>query len=81
MSMPYWGHDLDWSYRAKSIQARLGIHHGVILGHTYIRNSKPHAVTLQRKRLRRLADAGAPFQTGGIVWRQVARSIIPRARQ
>lgn len=57
-SMPYWGHDLDWSYRAKSIQARLGVHHGVVLGHTYIRNSKPHAVTLQRKRLRRLADSG-----------------------
>lgn len=55
--MPYWGHDLDWSYRVKHAGYELGIDHGVSLGHVYLRNSHPHPITRKRKMMRRKYDA------------------------
>jgi hypothetical protein len=54
--MPYDIHDLDWSFRVKSNGHKLGVHYGVEVGHTYLRNSKSvEAITEKRKTLRRLA--------------------------
>ncbi|HQU38753.1 MAG TPA: hypothetical protein PLI89_02720 [Chitinophagales bacterium] len=55
--MPYWGMDLDWSYRARQLGYRLGCSHDVVIGHEYIRNNpKPHQVTIKRRRMRRQTD-------------------------
>lgn len=55
--MPYWGHDLDWSYRVKLAGAKLGVHYGLTIGHTYIRNNEAgHTVTNIRRKLRKLWD-------------------------
>lgn len=56
--MPYWGHDLDWSYRVRKGGYELGILHGVEIGHTYIRHSdrtNPH--TLRRFKMRKAYNA------------------------
>jgi hypothetical protein len=55
--MPYWGQDLDWSYRVRSKGCKLGVHYGARVDHTYIRNNKnDHPVTEARKRLRNMTD-------------------------
>lgn len=54
--MPYDIHDLDWSHRVKEAGHTLGVHYGVKVGHTYLRNSKStEHITEKRKRLRKLA--------------------------
>lgn len=55
--MPYWGHDLDWSYRVRKDGYILAVHSGVRIEHTYIRNSKPHPVTQRRHQLRKQTNA------------------------
>jgi GT2 family glycosyltransferase len=54
--MPYWGHDLDWGYRVRQAGWTLAVDHDVEVGHTYIRNSKPHPATVRRRKLRILSD-------------------------
>lgn len=52
--MPFTGHDLDWSYRAKELGKKLFVDRGVTLGHTYIRRNKNgHLVTDIRKKIRK----------------------------
>lgn len=55
--MPYWGMDLDWGYRLRTNGYKLAVHHGVKIGHTYIRNNQSgHYITERRKQLRRQTD-------------------------
>jgi len=55
--MPYSGHDLDWGYRVRRRKCLLGVHHGVVVGHTYIRHSSSaHPATVARKALRDAAE-------------------------
>lgn len=72
--LPYWGHDIDWSYRIKHEGHRMAIHHGVEVGHVYMRNSYPHVITRRRKVLRRKADSGTRLRLKelyGDTWRGV----------
>lgn len=55
-NLPYWGHDLDHGYRMWQNGYKVGVDHGCIIGHTYIRNKESHPITVQRKRLRKLTD-------------------------
>jgi len=54
--MPYWGHDLDWSYRAKQEGAKLGVCYDASVGHVYIRNNLVHPITRQRMSNRKRTD-------------------------
>ena len=52
-NMPYWGHDLDWSHRVRQAHFKLGVYHGGVLGHEYIRNNRRrHPITMKRAALR-----------------------------
>lgn len=55
-NLPYWGHDLVWGYEAQKLGYKMAVNYDIELGHTYIRNSKPHPITRERQRLRRLSD-------------------------
>ena len=79
-AMPYWGHDLDWSYRVAQAGYTLTVDHSVVLGHSYIRHSKAngtlHAVTRRRLMLRRRSDKSteaALVAKYGKMWRNVLR--------
>lgn len=55
--LPYWGHDLDHGYRMWQAGHKVGVDHGSIIGHVYLRNNKGmHPITLQRKQMRRDTD-------------------------
>ena len=54
--MPYWGHDLDWGYRIKKAGYSLSVHHGTLVQHVYVRNSRKYGVTAQRAMLRKMTD-------------------------
>jgi len=73
--MPYWGHDLDWGFRAREIGCKLGVFHGETLGHTYIRHTaKIHHTTAKRARLRKITNAptrDALIHKYGTGWRKV----------
>ena len=57
--MPYWGMDLDISYRMHAAGLRMAIDHRFALGHTYIRHTKPKPTTTLLRQLRRKeTDAG-----------------------
>lgn len=57
--MPYWGMDLDISYRLHALGFSMAVDHRVKLGHTYIRHTKQkEQVTLQRQLRRKQTDAG-----------------------
>ena len=59
--MPYWGMDLDWSYRVMQAGNKLGCCHEVVLGHEYIRNNvkaKRHPITQKRWNARKRTDDG-----------------------
>lgn len=53
---PYWGQDLDYSYRVWKNGGNVLCDYTTTIGHTYIRNSKYHPVTIRRRQLRRLSD-------------------------
>lgn len=53
--LPYYYHDLDWSYRVKQEGFKLGVHKGVEVGHVYLRNNENHPISIERARLRRAA--------------------------
>lgn len=79
-TMPYWGHDLDWSYRVAQAGYTLTVDHSVVLGHSYIRHSKAngtlHAITRRRLMLRRRSDKAteaALVAKYGKMWRNVLK--------
>jgi hypothetical protein len=61
--MPYWGMDLDWSYRARQKQYKLAVSGTPEVTHTYLRHSTRnnprmvHPISILRERLRALRDA------------------------
>jgi GT2 family glycosyltransferase len=53
---PYDIHDLDWSFRVIHAGYKLGVHYGVQVGHSYLRNNNGGAyITKKRKSLRQIA--------------------------
>lgn len=74
-AMPYWGHDLDWSYRAQMAGYRLLINMRAQITHEYIRyNFKKHQVTMKRYRSRRMMDRATSNALAikyGTQWRDV----------
>jgi len=55
--LPYWGMDLDWSYRANQIyETPLAVDGRFRLQHTYLRHSAPHPISVIRRNLRALYD-------------------------
>ena len=55
--MPYWGMDLDWSYRAREKGYTLAIDGCHRLGHTYLRlTDQKEPITLERERIRKTFD-------------------------
>lgn len=50
--LPYYYMDLDWCYRMRQFGHKVGVHHGVEIGHTYLRNKKEHPIGTIRKQLR-----------------------------
>ncbi len=75
--MPYWGHDLSWGYEVRKAGGIVAVHHGITVKHEYIRNTvnkRPHAVTKQRRRLRKMTNAQTferLRQLYGEAWREV----------
>lgn len=54
--LPYYYHDLDWSYRVRQAGHKLGVHLGVEIGHVYLRDKEDaHPISVQRARLRNRA--------------------------
>ena len=55
--MPYWGMDLDWSYRAREEGYTLAIDGRHRLGHTYLRlTDQKDPITIERERIRKTFD-------------------------
>lgn len=55
--MPYWGMDLDWSYRAKQEGYSLKATAHAVVNHTYLRHNAPEPISKIRKELRYLYDS------------------------
>ena len=73
INMPYWGMDLDWSWRAKE-QGYVVLNHPDEVKHTYLRHMKAkHPVSAFREQLRKHYDSqtvGALEIKYGKNWRQ-----------
>lgn len=73
--MPFVGHDLDWSYRAKKSGHKLFVHYGVFIQHEYIRKNKlGHNSTYYRKHIRKSWEAHTVYALEykyGENWREV----------
>lgn len=54
--MPYWGMDLDYSYRLWQDGYNVAVDHSAEIGHTYIRNKQPNHYTIRRKAARKAND-------------------------
>lgn len=54
--MPYWGHDLDWGHRIRQEGMQVGVHYGIEIKHTYIRNREHLPITAARKQRRKNTD-------------------------
>jgi hypothetical protein len=48
--LPYYYMDLDWCHRVKP--NKVGVHHGQVVEHTYLRNKQEHPIGQLRKQLR-----------------------------
>lgn len=72
--MPFVGHDLDWSYRAKQAGYTLAVCRSVEVGHTYIRKDKNgHQVTDIRAKIRKSwieHTTNALIAKYGVDWKQ-----------
>ena len=82
VAMPYWGHDLDWSYRVAEYGWELYADHDVVLGHEYIRNARKnkclHMITRRRLMARRRADKATEevlIKKYGAAWRSVLKYV------
>lgn len=72
--MPYWGQDLDFSYRVWKAGGKLGVDHGATIGHTYIRNKKLLPITSKRLMARKMTNLQTQNQLRrkyGNEWRSV----------
>lgn len=76
--MPYWGHDLDWSYRAKQMGYTLQVNGAYRLRHEYLRHvsqkKNMHSVTYARAQERAKYDASTMNRLSekyGKKWRDV----------
>ncbi len=79
--MPYWGMDLDFSYRLWQDGYTVGVDHGATIGHTYIRNAKPDRYTVQRKAARKATNNStreALRKKYGNEWRNI---VFPKTEQ
>lgn len=76
-NMPFVGHDLDWSYRVKEKGHKLFVHHGVKIGHSYLRHNRFGSdITDIRKKIRKSWEAhttNALMNKYGIEWRKVLK--------
>lgn len=54
--MPYVGFDMDFGYRVRQHGHRIGVHHGLKIGHVYLRHSPDHPITAERLANRRASD-------------------------
>lgn len=72
--MPYYHHDLDWSYRVREVGHTLAVHNGVEVQHTYLRKRPiKHPITLKRERARIKTQAmseAACMRKHGRDWRK-----------
>ena len=72
--MPYWGMDLDWSYRARQAGYKLYSHPGEVK-HTYLRHIKhKHPISRIREQLRQhydLSTQQALVKKYGNEWRKI----------
>lgn len=50
--LPYYYLDLDWCHRVKQLGYKVGVHDGVSIEHTYLRNKREHPIGVLRKQLR-----------------------------
>lgn len=75
--MPYWGHDLDWSYRVKKLGYKLLPLTQLEINHTYIRNTKnKEQITKQRELLRKKTNHSTRkklIEKYGKNWKEVLR--------
>lgn len=55
-AMPYWGHDIDWCARLRADGHTVAVDYDISINHVYIRNSKTHQATLNRRQLRAKSD-------------------------
>ncbi len=56
--MPYWGHDLDFSYRVKQAGGKVGVCKDISVFHTYIRfKDQQNVWTMNRQLLRTMSNA------------------------
>jgi GT2 family glycosyltransferase len=72
--MPYWGHDLDWSYRVRQAGLKVGVNHGVELEHSYLRNKRRLPITVRRMQARAATDRSTRqrlIELYGTDWREV----------
>lgn len=72
--MPYWGMDLDWSYRVKKHGKTLAIDGRHRLGHTYLRlTDQKEPITIERERIRKTFDKSTEerlIEKYGVDWMQ-----------
>ncbi len=70
--MPYWGMDLDWSYRIQEAGHSLAIDGRHRLGHAYLRmNDQKEPITIERERIRKTFDASTEhrlIEKHGVDW-------------
>lgn len=75
--MPYWGHDLDWSYRLRNLDHKLWAMSQLEINHTYIRNTKnKEQITKQRELLRKKTNHSTRkklIEKYGKNWKEVLR--------
>lgn len=72
--LPYWGMDLDWSYRARMRGWNLKAEGTYHLEHTYLRHNAPEPISRLREQLRKLRDASTIEQLTnkyGPKWREI----------
>lgn len=58
-NLPYYYHDLVWSFHVKQKGNRLAVNNDIEVGHVYLRNSRSmHPISIKRKKLRQQTTPG-----------------------
>jgi len=60
--LPYWGMDLDWSYRATTKGFSLHVHGETKIQHRYLRHFAPQPISKVRAERRKLYDAATEYR-------------------
>lgn len=75
IKMPFWGQDLDWSFRAKASGFKIGVDYGCEIQHVYLRDIRnEYPVTALRKQVRKFWDLKTEkrlIEKYGKNWRQI----------